>query len=139
MSETNLSRLRKKSRFTQAQLADMTQTHKQQIVNVEIWQRDIGGVSLRIASKWAVALGVHAEELLDSDLIASPNVPLCECGGILHFSVYQPQQLQKYKIDDNGITADTEAVNLPDTQPVIIQTCSKCNCCNYLIFGGNQK
>lgn len=65
MQETNLARMRMHMGLSQSQLAAASDTHKQQIVNVETGQRSMGGVSLRIAAKWAKALGVHAEELLD--------------------------------------------------------------------------
>lgn len=67
MPGTNLARLRKQAGLSQSQLAAASSTHKQQIAKVEMGQRSIGGVSLRIAVTWANILGVHAEDLLDAE------------------------------------------------------------------------
>lgn len=67
MQETNLARLRKQAGLSQAKLAAATDTNRFMIAKIEQSARDMGGVSLRVAAKWAAALGVHAEELLDGD------------------------------------------------------------------------
>jgi transcriptional regulator with XRE-family HTH domain len=63
--DTNLTRLRKQAGLSQGQLAIATDISKTRISDYETGQRDIGGVSLKVAVRLARALGVYAEDLLD--------------------------------------------------------------------------
>lgn len=69
MTKTRLARLRAESGLTQMEVAAMTGLRQSKISDIERGQRSSAKIPLETAAKLATALGVHAEDLLEEDLL----------------------------------------------------------------------
>ena len=68
MTKTRLARLRAESGLTQMEAA-MTGLRQSKISDIECGRRSSAKIPLETAAKLAMALGVHAEDLLEMDLL----------------------------------------------------------------------
>lgn len=69
MTKTRLARLRAESGLTQMEVAAMTGLRQSKISDIECGRRSSAKIPLETAAKLAAALGVHAEDLLEMDLL----------------------------------------------------------------------
>lgn len=69
MTKTRLAELRAESGLTQMEVAAMTGLRQSKISDIERGQRSSAKIPLETATKLAAALGVHAEDLLEEDLL----------------------------------------------------------------------
>lgn len=69
MTKTRLARLRAESGLTQMEVAAMTGLRQSKISDIECGRRSSAKIPLETAAKLAMALGVHAEDLLEMDLL----------------------------------------------------------------------
>ena len=69
MTKTRLAELRAESGLTQMEVAAMTGLRQSKISDIERGQRSSAKIPLETAAKLAAALGVHAEDLLETSLL----------------------------------------------------------------------
>lgn len=69
MTKARLARLRAESGLTQMEVAAMTGLRQSKISDIECGRRSSAKIPLETAAKLAMALGVHAEDLLEMDLL----------------------------------------------------------------------
>lgn len=69
MTKTRLARLRAESGLTQMEVAAMTGLRQSKISDIECGRRSSAKIPLETAAKLAMAIGVHAEDLLEMDLL----------------------------------------------------------------------
>ena len=69
MTKTRLARLRAESGLTQMEVAAMTGLRQSKISDIECGRRSSAKIQLETAAKLAAALGVHAEDLLETSLL----------------------------------------------------------------------